>query len=283
MEANSLVFFLISCVVVFFLAVAITRYAWRKGFFRPLAKSPCPTLRITWQQLIAAFGIYFVITLLYSPLALLFLQHQHQSSWMLWGGWMHLLYLLFLLSGLLLYLWKQPSILHLFFLQHSWKQRFRSFGLGAFTWILAAPWVFLTHQITEYITHHIWSDSAPEQVAVQHLKEIWSYPSLYVTTLLFMCVCVPILEEILFRGFLQTFLRSWCTRWGSLLITACIFSLVHFGIAQEISNFTILSALFPLSILLGYLYEREQNLWAPIGLHIVFNSLSAIFVTMKLW
>ena len=88
----------------------------------------------------------------------------------------------------------------------------------------------------------------------------------------------PLIEEILFRGYLQ----SWCQqRWGlksSIFFTAIVFTFFHYEMSLGLGNVEILSALFVMALFLSYLKEKYQSLWAPIALHASFNCLSSIMV-----
>jgi membrane protease YdiL (CAAX protease family) len=79
---------------------------------------------------------------------------------------------------------------------------------------------------------------------------------------LFLSVLVaPVLEELVFRGFLY---RAWERRWGwvpAMLLTSVVFGLYH-------SYF--LAAFFG-SIIFVCLLRRTGTLWAPITVHALFN------------
>ena len=90
--------------------------------------------------------------------------------------------------------------------------------------------------------------------------------------LLFLAIGViqPIFEEILFRGFLFThFERKWGAK-ISIIVTAIIFTIVHFQY-----NFMILGlVLFPMAILLGVSRWKTNSLIPAIIIHCVNNSLT---------
>lgn len=74
----------------------------------------------------------------------------------------------------------------------------------------------------------------------------------------------PILEELVFRGFL---FRAWERQWGwiaSMLLTSTLFALYH-------PNFV---PAFAASVLYVCLYRRTGSLWAPIAVHSFFNVAS---------
>ena len=86
-------------------------------------------------------------------------------------------------------------------------------------------------------------------------------------TIIFAAVIVPVFEEMLFRGFLQTSISSLSGRpWTAILLTSLLFSVLHPA--------THVPALFVLSCGLGYAYERSGSLFRPILMHIFFNGFN---------
>ena len=117
-----------------------------------------------------------------------------------------------------------------------------------------------------------------EQIAVKYLRTVAQFPLLFTVASLLIVFIVPIAEELLFRGFLQTWLKQ-KVGWGkAILITSIIFSLFHFSTQQGAHNLSLLSSLFILSCFLGFLYERQQSLFASIALHMVFNGVSILLL-----
>lgn len=81
-------------------------------------------------------------------------------------------------------------------------------------------------------------------------------------------VLAPLVEELLFRGLLQSLLRKYLDHpWHAVLLTSAVFALFHLNTPQNTP------ALFLLSLVLGYNYERCGRLWAPILCHAVFNGI----------
>ena len=84
----------------------------------------------------------------------------------------------------------------------------------------------------------------------------------------------PIIEEIIFRGFLQEFIQARIRPWhlGPLthanILTSLIFTASHF-----INHPPLWAAavLLP-SLLFGLMKERSGGLFAPIVLHVFYNS-----------
>ena len=93
--------------------------------------------------------------------------------------------------------------------------------------------------------------------------------SLRIMIFAFAAFIVPIFEELLFRGFIQTSLRSVSGKpWTAIVITSAFFAILHPP--------THVPALFMLSCGLGYAYERSGSLARPILMHMLFNGFNVI-------
>lgn len=154
----------------------------------------------------------------------------------------------------------------------------RNFGLGALTWSIAFPLVAIINYGSESLISWFTSQGPHEQVAVRIIKDHHGSSLQIILVLSSVAVLIPIVEEILFRGFLQSYLRRRFGVWSSIAISSLCFSLFHFSWSQSWSNVTILLSLSVLGLFLGYLYERQRSLWAPIGLHMTFNIISLAYI-----
>lgn len=109
-----------------------------------------------------------------------------------------------------------------------------------------------------------------EMMEHEGLTVITDTPYLVLKVLFFgaFAVVVPIFEEMLFRGMLQSMIRRYLgSPWGAILISSVIFALMH-------TYWMHLPALFMLSLGMGYAYERSGSLARPIFVHALFNGLS---------
>ena len=96
-------------------------------------------------------------------------------------------------------------------------------------------------------------------------------------------VLAPLSEEMLLRGIIQTGLArlaGWGNpssrdRWIAIAGTATLFGMMH----MQTPHF--IPALILLGVLLGYVYERTGSLWAPIGLHMLFNMKSLLWFVLQ--
>jgi len=91
-----------------------------------------------------------------------------------------------------------------------------------------------------------------------------------VTSILVIGVMVPIAEEILFRGVIQTFLVSRLGAWIGIGLSSLWFALLHVDLALFVPLFLIGAAL-------GFIRHRFQSLWGAVLLHSL-NNLMSMFV-----
>ncbi|MFA5554851.1 MAG: CPBP family intramembrane glutamic endopeptidase [Phycisphaerae bacterium] len=85
-------------------------------------------------------------------------------------------------------------------------------------------------------------------------------------------IITSIFEEMLFRGFLQTAVRSCIIKpWPAILISSAFFAIAHANTAHW-------PALFLLGACMGYAYEKSGSLFRPIIIHSIFNGLMVLNV-----
>jgi membrane protease YdiL (CAAX protease family) len=116
---------------------------------------------------------------------------------------------------------------------------------------------------------------AQEQQAVQVLRETESWGSGILLGLAAILVA-PAAEEILFRGILYPAAKQWgfprLAWWG----TAVLFGAIHCNLATFLP-------LTILALVLTWLYERTDNLLAPIAAHTLFNGLNFAALFFGQW
>ena len=158
------------------------------------------------------------------------------------------------------------------------KQNAADFLMGSLTWVIAYPWIVVVGQLLAVLIAFIYSGPLPDQVAVKHLKDLSQHPILFSLTALAVFSLVPMIEELLFRGFLQSWLKNKMNRFQAIILTSLIFASFHFSSSQGIENIEFVFSLFLLSCFLGFIKERQQSLWASIGLHSTFNFISILMI-----
>jgi membrane protease YdiL (CAAX protease family) len=106
------------------------------------------------------------------------------------------------------------------------------------------------------------------------LAEIARTPVNMAAMFVAIAIAAPIVEELLFRGFLQNALTKYVPVWGAIILSSFLFSLVH------LQPYAI-PGLMSLSLAFGYLYHRTGSLRTNIVLHMANNAF-ALFVSQVL-
>ncbi len=90
----------------------------------------------------------------------------------------------------------------------------------------------------------------------------------------------PVVEEVLYRGILQTALRRVLGGpWPGILAAGALFTLAHLSFAADPVRpvaLEDLAPLFALAVVLGYNYERTGRLLPSIITHFVFNAVNVV-------
>jgi uncharacterized protein len=99
----------------------------------------------------------------------------------------------------------------------------------------------------------------------------------------------PIVEEIVFRGYIQTILGFALAKyktqkifWLPIIITSLIFSLLHFNAIKTVNIFQTLSIVIlalAIGLFSGYFKEKYNSLIPSINLHI-FSNMGGIFALL---
>ncbi len=85
-------------------------------------------------------------------------------------------------------------------------------------------------------------------------------------------VLAPLAEELTYRVLLQGWCQSHFSPWMAIPFSATIFSLVH----RSPDCF----ALFPLALVLGYVYYRRRSYLAVVAIHSLFNATNLAFAVL---
>jgi membrane protease YdiL (CAAX protease family) len=86
---------------------------------------------------------------------------------------------------------------------------------------------------------------------------------------IFAVVIAPVAEEFVFRGMLYPFVKQFGSPRAALFGISAIFAAIHFDAGT-------LVPLFALALALTWLYEKTDNLLAPITAHSLFNATNLV-------
>lgn len=130
--------------------------------------------------------------------------------------------------------------------------------------------------ILSTMLHAMVKGEPPDPVAHEALKQLLEADrDRQIAIAIGAIIIAPIMEEIIFRGFLQRALAGLIGRqWPAIAITSLAFALVHIGPADPLA----LPMLFVLSLGMGYALAATGRLWAPMFVHAVFNATQIAIV-----
>jgi len=221
---------------------------------------------INFKELFVVFFIYFGSNILIYPLINKFISSNIISSFTL-------NLMVFIVFSIIIFKKK------LFFNLSNLKKDIK---VGFFSCFLAFPIFMFIFSIINFVIEELFKiKNIPNQVAIEYLKHTYNTPYFFLAVIIII-LFAPFIEELLFRGFLQSFLKNYFSYKTSIFITSFLFSIFHFSNSQKISNIPILITLFFLGSFLGFLFEKQKSLTSPIVLHATFNSLNILnFILLK--
>lgn len=289
---------LLQHVLVFIVAACFASFiswiAYKEGFFT-LPIRPPSAGRVGFSKVFGAFGLFLAMELVVVPTLYLLWVSFQQGHLIIpekiqlnpqTQGWVNMAAILGTVIALSLYFFsldratRQEIWGEAHMQTPSWSVGASIYNLffGAFTWFVAYPWILTISQGIGILLLLKKAESKVDQIAVKHVKEAMSHPIQLIIMVVAVVIVVPILEELLFRGFLQAWLKKLMGWSKAVFLVSIIFALFHFSTSQGAENFELLPALFVLSCFLGFLRERQRSLWASIGLHSTFNLISVTLI-----
>jgi len=263
--------------LLFLIALAIAK---KKSFFRlpePLDPGKIPLIFIDVVIPFALYiGLAFTLPFIIEKI-LVALTFNGNRSEIDFSHWINFLTIFFISLALLIYCVKyRKDIFH-----YIWKHPLSTssygfdFFIGLISWFLAFPLVIFVSHFLDLIIYFIFRQpQLPQQAAIKYLHEATEHPFNFLLALITILIFAPFTEELIFRGFLQTWIKKFMGRRLAIIVTSIGFAAFHFSISQGLANITILGTLFTLSCLLGFLYERQRSLLATMTLHAIFNGMS---------
>lgn len=184
------------------------------------------------------------------------------------------LYLVFQKRGSVLALWKDPQM-------RASSSYFYDILIGFFTWFISFPLIVCVNALCELMNRLLFEWEEVDQVAVKFLKLSASSATTVIISIAMIILAAPLIEEFLFRGCIQNWIRKYLGARLAIVLTSIIFSMMHYAPSQAKSNFPLIVSLFLFSLYLGFLYEKTKSLVAPIVLHMTFNTISVIRILIS--
>lgn len=264
------------------LSALILWSAFKRGFFSLENQQSSWVVPLRWFHVVFAFGIYFVMAFVVVRLFAPFFQQMSfrnpAADFLMFSSWVNFLTSLVIFFFLFLYLTRLPTQIASPILR---KEKAFSlsedFRMVFFCWIFSFPLVlFLSHFLDLLVSFTFRVKELPEQMAVHFLKMTFQHPFYFSLTALTVVGLAPLIEETLFRGFLQSYIRQHLGSKQAIFLTSVCFALFHYSPDQGLGNISIIGSLFTFALFLGFLYEKRGSLAAPVILHAAFNGVSVV-------
>jgi len=266
-------------IVLFGLIGLITNtIAWKKGFYI-CGYYPAPP--ISFRHVGTLFCIYvgttYILSSYFSALLQKFVEGTPSVGMIVF---LQFVLIVFMLSGFYVYchtqakgvfirIWKNPAV-------QPPASALHDFLVGAAAWFVAFQVVQVMGQIFDMVFFTLLHFESSEQIAVRYLKTTLQTPALTILALISIVIIAPIVEEFLFRGALQTYLKRRFQPKTAIIIASACFGLFHYSPDQGYGNLSLIPSLFVFGCFLGYVYEKQGSLYASIGLHLAFNFVSSV-------
>ncbi len=149
---------------------------------------------------------------------------------------------------------------------HNWKSDVKT---GLKHYLIVLPVIIASGFVVDSVLRMFGIE--PEQQDI--ISNLLSEDSLWVLAFMvfFGMLAAPIIEELLFRGFLQSAVRTTCSGLQTIFISGFVFALIHW-------NAHVFLQIFVLGLMLAYLFEKTGSLVAPITVHICHNTVTLAFL-----
>lgn len=257
---------------------ALLWFAKSKGFFQWNSHRQWDS-KVYLIRVIGAFAVYYVVSTVIISLYRGFFASYFPYPCVGCAAWLNFLILTGIFTALAVYWRTLPLVTRMGIVRApdvtpNYKNDFLT---ALFAWVIAFPLVLFLSGIFEWIVLYVFNvTEIPDQQAVLFVKATFANPVYFTLAIITVVVITPFVEELLFRGFLQSFIRRHLGSKQAILITSACFSAFHYDSAQGYANIPIVGSLFFLALFLGYLYEKQGSLFASICLHGLFNAISIL-------
>lgn len=259
--------------------------AWKGGYYTLPTGDLVVKPRVLFRDVFGIFALFLLIMLVLVPGSALVFHYSQSGVWELppsfERGWMNIVAIFASALGVIFFCRViEPQTKGIVSFQ-GWNKFKQDISWGALSWLICFPLVSLLAAAVSITLEYFQLSGEADQVAVRYLKEILSERGLFWASFTLIIFIVPFVEETLFRGFLQTWLRRHLNRVPAIALSSAIFAGFHFSVSQGWQNINLLTALFLLACFLGFLYEKRGSIWAPAGLHMTFNAISEIAIVAQ--
>ncbi|MEN9654950.1 MAG: hypothetical protein RL235_1062, partial [Chlamydiota bacterium] len=233
-------------IVLVLVAMAVLFAGKRGGFFRPLETRHDDLLLLSPWHVATVFLIYFLSGYFIIPevgrvIRWFYHDGMSEADFVYFASWANFLNSsIIAFSFALMYQFlPRPLVTTL------WGNlRLSNFGVAAAAWAIGFPIVTLVGQIFDFLVTNLFHlPTIPDQLAVHFLKLTFGHPLYFSLAIITIVILAPFVEETMFRGFLQTYIRRHLGTKAAIGLTSMLFALFHYSTSQGFANIPIIAAL----------------------------------------
>ncbi|MEM8857138.1 MAG: type II CAAX endopeptidase family protein [Chloroflexota bacterium] len=169
------------------------------------------------------------------------------------------------------------------FLVNAIRKRYSlsSLGLGSIPheWVWPAVGLGIAAALVRMLIAFVLLEQYPVlEESAQALSEVFEFDQNWqmIVAGLMATLIVPFYEEVFFRGVVHNGLANRLGMWGAIIVAAILFGLIHIFPIQIITAFL-------LGLVLGWLYEKSDNIWIPVLCHMVNNGIAMGLSILSIW
>ena len=161
------------------------------------------------------------------------------------------------------------------------KRRTSLQDLGVNDWptFLAFVAYFLLTIVTMSIASGVFSVDVQQRQAIPFSQSMLASHWQLLMAFTVMVVLGPIVEELLYRGYLYGKLRNSFSIWLSVLITSITFGLAHLWVGPGVPlQWSVAVDTFTLSLVMCAAREYTGAIWVPMMMHMMKNGIAFYFL-----
>ncbi|PQD35733.1 CPBP family intramembrane metalloprotease [Enterococcus durans] len=157
-------------------------------------------------------------------------------------------------------------------LKSDWQRKKQTGISFIFTGFIGFLMIFLFTFLSFMFFHQGSLEKSANQTNLENL----SHP--LIAHLMPLCVVFfgPLLEELLFRGYVFSEMKRKCSTFPAFLCSVLLFTLIHLNNLQEIRS---LLPYFSIGVITTLSYSRKnENIYYPLSIHIMNNLIAQILI-----
>lgn len=163
------------------------------------------------------------------------------------------------LLGIIIFIYKKTIVKHLKEVKHSHFSSYIRY------WIIAILLMTLSNMLINMFTHI--NTSTNQQIVESNFTKS------PISTMLSVIIIAPILEELVFR---LSFRKMFKTDIIFIILSGLFFGLMHLANASSLLELLYIIPYSIPGVIFAYILTKSKNIFVPIGLHCIHNSLMVI-------